>query len=60
MWLVSSALEQSADVGLWRLAAKTVARTVLAFALPYFAAYYSVIGAWRGLRAVLIWINAAP
>ena len=46
------------DISLWRLAATTVARTVLAFALPYFVAYYSVMGAWQSVRALMLWIAA--
>jgi hypothetical protein len=46
------------DISLWRLAVTTVARTVLAFALPYFVAYYSVIGTWRSVRALVLWIEA--
>jgi hypothetical protein len=44
------------QVSLWRLALKTVARTMLAFTLPYLVAYYTVIGAWQGSRTLLLWI----
>ncbi len=44
------------EVSLWRLALKTVARTMLAFTLPYLVAYYTVIGAWQGSRTLLLWI----
>jgi len=44
------------QVSLWRLALKTVARSMLAFTLPYLVAYYTVIGAWQGSRALLLWI----
>jgi hypothetical protein len=44
------------DISLWRLAATTVARTLLAFTLPYFVAYYSVVGAWRSLHVLMLWL----
>jgi len=44
------------EVSLWRLALKTIARTMLAFTLPYLVAYYTVIGAWQGLRTLLLWL----
>jgi hypothetical protein len=44
------------EVSLWRLALKTVGRTILAFTLPYLVAYYTVIGAWQGSRTLLLWI----
>jgi len=45
--------EQSGNPNGWRLAASTVGRTLLWFTLPYLLAYYSVMGAWQGLRALL-------
>jgi hypothetical protein len=48
--------DASMEVSLWRLALKTVARTMLAFTLPYLVAYYSVIGTWQGSRTLLLWI----
>jgi hypothetical protein len=48
--------DESMEVSLWRLALKTVARTMLAFTLPYLVAYYTVIGAWQGSRTLLLWI----
>jgi hypothetical protein len=48
--------DESVEVSLWRLALKTVARTMLAFTLPYLVAYYTVIGAWQGSRTLLLWI----
>jgi hypothetical protein len=44
------------EVSLWRLALKTVARTMLAFTIPYLVAYYTVIGAWQGSRTLMLWI----
>jgi hypothetical protein len=37
----------------------TVARTVLAFTLPYLAAYYSVIGAWQAFHTLTLWLGGA-
>jgi hypothetical protein len=48
--------DESIEVSLWRLALKTVARTMLAFTLPYLVAYYTVIGAWQGSRTLLLWL----
>jgi len=45
---------------LWRLAASTIVRTLLAFTLPYLIAYYCVIGAWQGIRALLALLGALP
>jgi len=53
MQLVPPAFENS-DVSLWRLAAKTIARTLLWFTLPYLLAYYTVVGAWQGIRSLLL------
>jgi hypothetical protein len=47
------------EVSLWRLALKTVGRTILAFTLPYLVAYYTVVGAWQGSRTLLLWIAGA-
>ncbi len=59
MLLVSSETDENAAVGLWRIAAMTVARTVLAFTLPYLAAYYSVIGAWQAFHTLTLWLGGA-
>jgi hypothetical protein len=48
--------DESVEVSLWRVALKTIARTMLAFTLPYLVAYYTVIGAWQGSRTLLLWI----
>jgi hypothetical protein len=55
---VSSAYNEK-ETSLWRLAMATVARTVLLFTLPYLLAYYSVIGAWQGVRMLMLWLNGA-
>ena len=47
------------ETSLWRLAMATVARTVLLFTLPYLLAYYSVIGAWHGVRMLMLWLDGA-
>jgi hypothetical protein len=60
MWLMrgssgkSELSGASGHASLWRLAAHTVARTLLWFTLPYLLAYYSVMGAWHGVRALLL------
>jgi hypothetical protein len=56
MFLMRGATNDSMEVSLWRLALKTVARTILAFTLPYLVAYYTVIGAWQGSRTLLLWV----
>jgi hypothetical protein len=56
MSLMRGTPDESMEVSLWRLALKTVARTMLAFTLPYLVAYYTVIGAWQGSRTLLLWI----
>ena len=56
MRIVRSVSYESESSGLWRVAAVTVGRTVLAFALPYFVAYYSVIGAWQGFHTLTLWM----
>ncbi len=48
---------ENSDVSLWRLAATTIARTLLWFTLPYLLAYYTVTGAWQGIRS-LLWMLA--
>jgi len=48
--------DDALEVSLWRLALKTVARTMLTFTIPYLVAYYTVIGAWQGSRTLLLWI----
>jgi hypothetical protein len=55
---VSSAYNDK-ETSLWRLAMTTVARTVLLFTLPYLLAYYSVIGAWQGIRMLMLWLDGA-
>jgi hypothetical protein len=55
---VNSALNENDSVCLWRLAMSTIARTVLAFAIPYLVAYYSVIGSWQGIHMLLRWADA--
>ena len=57
MSLMRGTPDQSMQVSLWRLALKTIARTMLAFTLPYLVAYYTVIGAWQGSRTLLLWIT---
>ncbi len=57
MWLVSSADVENSEVGLWRIAAMAVGRIVLAFTLPYLAAYYSVIGAWQAFHTLALWLD---
>jgi hypothetical protein len=42
----------------WRQTMSTIARTTLAFTLPYFVAYYSIIGAWRGVQLLMLWMRA--
>jgi hypothetical protein len=54
MQIVRSASYENEGLGLWRVAAVTVGRTVLAFALPYFVAYYSVVGAWQGFHTLML------
>ena len=56
MSLMRGMSDESVEVSLWRLALKTIARTMLAFTLPYLVAYYTVIGAWQGSRTLLLWI----
>jgi hypothetical protein len=56
---VRSVTYENEALGLWRVAAVTVVRTVLAFALPYFVAYYSVVGAWQGFHTVMLWMRGA-
>jgi hypothetical protein len=57
MSLMRGMSDESVEVSLWRLALKTIARTMLAFTLPYLVAYYTVIGAWQGSRTLLLWIT---
>jgi hypothetical protein len=57
MRIVSSAYDDNEITCLWRLAVSTIARTVLAFVLPYFVAYYCVIGAWQGIHMLMLWID---
>ena len=59
MSLMRGMSDESVEVSLWRLALKTIARTMLAFTLPYLVAYYTVIGAWQGSRTLLLWIAGA-
>ena len=59
MQIVRSASYENEGLGLWRVAAVTVGRTVLAFALPYFVAYYSVVGAWQGLHTLMLWLSGS-
>lgn len=56
MSLMRGMSDGAVEVSLWRLALKTVARTMLAFTLPYLVAYYTVIGAWQGSRTLLLWM----
>jgi hypothetical protein len=56
MSLMRGMSDESVEVSLWRVALKTIARTMLAFTLPYLVAYYTVIGAWQGSRTLLLWI----
>ncbi len=49
-----SGADRTTDTSLWRLAARTVVHTALWFMIPYLVAYYSVMGAWQGLRALLL------
>lgn len=42
------------NVSLWRVALRTIVHTSLWFMIPYLVAYYSVMGAWQGLRALLL------
>ena len=56
MSLMRGTPNNALEVSLWRLAVKTVARTILAFTLPYLVAYYTVIGAWQGSRTLLLWM----
>ena len=55
---MSSSYDDKDNVSLWRLAMSTIARTVLAFTLPYLVAYYSVVGAWQGIRLLMQWSGA--
>jgi len=59
MSLMRGMSDESVEVSLWRVALKTIARTMLAFTLPYLVAYYTVIGAWQGSRTLLLWIAGA-
>jgi len=43
----------NSELSLWRLAAQTIARTLLWFTLPYLLAYYTVIGAWEAVHGLL-------
>ena len=43
-----------AETPLWRIAARTVIHTSLWFMIPYLVAYYSVMGAWAGLRVLIL------
>ena len=56
MSIMRATSDDSLQVSLWRLALKTVARTLLAFTLPYLLAYYTVIAAWQGSRTLLLWM----
>jgi hypothetical protein len=47
MPFVSSIYQDRQNICLWRLALSTIARTLLAFTLPYLVSYYCVIGAWQ-------------
>jgi hypothetical protein len=51
--LVRTFSGQSEHLSLWRLAASTIARTLLWFTVPYLLAYYAVMGAWQGIHALL-------
>ena len=51
---VSSHPEQPENVSLWRIAARTATHTALWFTVPYLVAYYSVMGTWQGIRALLL------
>lgn len=52
-------MDANEDVGLWRIAMNTVARTLLAFVVPYFVAYYGTVGAWRGIQLFTLWMRSA-
>jgi len=56
MQVMRGACNDPAEVGLWRLALKTVGRTLLVFTVPYLAAYYAVIGAWQGIHMLMLWM----
>jgi hypothetical protein len=58
MPVMRSTFHNDDEIPMWRLAAATVTRTVLAFTLPYLVAYYTVIGAWRGIHLVTLWLTA--
>ena len=45
---------ETTETSLWRIAARTVIHTSLWFMIPYLVAYYSVMGAWTGLRALIL------
>jgi hypothetical protein len=45
---------------LWRLAATTIARTLLSFTVPYLLAYYCVMSAWEGVRPLLSLLVRVP
>jgi hypothetical protein len=55
--VVSRSCENNQDVGLWRIAMSTVARTLLAFTVPYIVGYYSVMGAWQGFQLLRLWVD---
>jgi len=59
MRIVRSVSYEIEGLSLWRVAAVTVGRTVLAFTLPYFVAYYSVVGAWQGFHALMLWMSGS-
>ncbi len=50
-------MENNEDVGLWRLTMTTVGRTLLAFMVPYFVAYYGTVGAWQGIQVLTLWLR---
>ena len=52
-----STYDEHVPICLWRVALTTIARTTLAFALPYFVAYYSIIGAWQGIHLLMLWMD---
>jgi hypothetical protein len=57
MRFVSSIYQDPQNICLWRLALSTIVRTLLAFTLPYLVSYYCVIGAWQGIRMLLLWMD---
>lgn len=41
-------------ISLWRVAARTILYTSFWFMIPYLVAYYSVMGAWQAIRALML------